>query len=221
MASELENSYKVPTGMDIIDKILGGLSVGHIHSIIGDSGVGKSWFCQRIVNSFLEDNNNASVLYSDFSGNIHQKNLIKTIKSPKLLKQVSFYRPTSLQENIILGKKILDGYLPNISLIVLDTIFGSPLDFYDLIGNSKKKTERKIFEFMMDLRSIANQYHIPIIITHFPSSNSTETTQDKEVRIDPFCTTKSVLRKFGNASSLKLYAFNQYLGSTAFNLFSD
>ncbi|MHA1994479.1 MAG: hypothetical protein ACW97Z_08075 [Candidatus Hodarchaeales archaeon] len=221
MNDELETSHKIPTGMDIIDNLLGGFFAGHIHSIIGESGVGKSWLCQRVVNSLLEYDQNASVLYSDFSGNIRLKNLKKSLKKTEFMEQVHFYRPSSLLENVIFCKKILDGKLPNISLLILDTVFGSPMQVYELLGRSKKKRERNIFHFMLDLRKIAITKKIPILISHHASSNNIKKIKGEEDRIDPFCTTKSVLQKSGQVSSLKFYVYNQYLGSTTFKLFSE
>jgi hypothetical protein len=221
MSQELETSLKITTGIDIIDNLMGGYFGGHIHSIQGDSGVGKSWLCQRVIRSLFETNSNASVLYSDFSGNVRFRNLQKTLGGSEFLDQVNFFRPSKLLDNIILTKKIANGYLPHISLLVLDTIFGSPMQFIELFGKSKKKWKRTIFSFMLDLRKIAQIRKIPIIVTHNMLSEASNKGYTKDLFLDHFCTTKSVLQKSDNNSSLQFYAYNQFLGSTIFKLFSE
>ena len=221
MNQELETSRKLITGIDIIDNLIGGYFGGHIHSVIGESGVGKSWLCQRVIKSLLDYNPNASIVYSDFSGNIRFRNLQKIMGKSEYLDQVNFFHPEGLLDNIILVKKISEGEFPDISLIVLDTIFGSPMQFSELFGRSKNKWERIIFEFMLDLRKIAQSRKIPIILTHHNFFDDSTERNKKAFHLDPFLTTKSILQKSGCESMLKLYIYNQFLGFTVFKLFSE
>ncbi len=220
MSEELEILQKIPTGINFIDSITGGVYEGHLHLTIGEPGVGKSWFCQRIINSLLTYNQDAEILYSNFSGNIRFQTLKKVLKTSEFLDNIQFFNPTSFIDAIILSKKILEGDSPNLSLIVLDTIFGSPLQFIELFKESKKKWNRNIFVYMLDLRKIASIRKIPIIITHHPLSTSSKEKNHKNTFLDPFCITKSVLYKSNSKSSLDFYMFNNYIGSTDFNLFS-
>ena len=218
---ELEKSIKIMMGIDIIDNLIGGLFAGQIHSILGESGVGKSWFCQQAIHSLLTSDRNANVIYSDFSGNIRFQNLKKTLNCEEFLDQVNFFHPNSILENIILIKKIVEGQYSDISLLILDTIFGSPMQLIELFGESKKKWTRNIFNFMLDLRKIAIRRNIPIIIAHHAFSDASKELASKDRLIDPFCMTKSVLHKSSNGSSLDFYIYNQFLGSTTIKLYSD
>ncbi len=221
LKKELENSDKIQTGIHLIDNFIGGIFPGQVHAILGDSGVGKSWFCQKLISSLLRSNNNATTLYSNFSGNIRLNNFKKVLIDDRLLDQVKFFDPTSLLENIILCKKVIDGDNPDISLLIFDMLFGSPFQFSELLRDSRKKWERNIFHLMVDLRKIAHLRNIPIIVVNYLSSDSLNVGSHNDRYLDPFCATKSILQKVNHEYLLNFYIHNRYLGSTPIHLFKE
>ena len=116
---------------------IGGLLHGHIYSVYGDSGVGKTIFCFRAIHYLFQQRNDARILYSDFNGHLRISNLKKMITEEKSLDQIEFLiSPNPGEElkplakiasggeisRIMLAMKKLLGQVDQVNILIFDEI---------------------------------------------------------------------------------------------------
>ena len=139
------------------------------------------------------------------------------LKDEEIIRRIEFIQPDSLIENILFMKKLLEKDNLGYDLIVLDSLLGSPFQTKTILKTERKKWEKNVFSFLLDLKHIAIKHSIPIIIT----LNLTEESPIDLVLIDPFITLKVNLIKIYEKISMKLNIFNQYVGSSDVKLYFE
>lgn len=118
----------IPLNIPPLDELLGGLVPYHLQMVLGDSGIGKTWFCLNAIYQFLEKEPNTQILYIDFGGNFRIRSLEKLLSNPrKQLDQITIFQPKSLLEEIIFFRNFLEKTEYSYDLIILDSVFGPPL----------------------------------------------------------------------------------------------
>ncbi|UCG03410.1 MAG: hypothetical protein JSW11_05340 [Candidatus Heimdallarchaeota archaeon] len=167
IASRWNKQIAFPLDIDLIDEIIGGLIPSQLHIVVGDSGVGKTWFCLKAIFQILTKNPQAHVVYNDFRGNFRINNLRKMLSNPcEQLDQITIFQPTSLLEQIIFVRNLLEISDCSFDLIVLDSVFGSPLTCLEYFYKKSKFWNKKIFAHLLDLQTVARQMKIPILLTN-------------------------------------------------------
>lgn len=164
--SRWNNQRAIPIKIPILDDTIGGLLHGHIHSVYGDSGVGKTIFCFRAIHYLFQQRNDARILYSDFNGHLRISNLKKMITEEKSLDQIEFFKPKSFTEQIIFFRNLTEDLHFPCDLIILDTFFGSPLDAIDVLTKNQRLWKKRIYNHLLDLKHIAEKWNIPILLTN-------------------------------------------------------
>jgi predicted ATP-dependent serine protease len=217
MLSEIEESNKIVLGIDLVDNLVGGIIPGQLHAIVGDSGSGKTWLCLKTIQSILKYNSSAKIGYVDFSANIRSHNLHLMISEKKYFDQIDFFQPETLIESLIFTKSLLNK--THYDLLIFDTLFGSPLQILETLSTGDRNWASKIFLFLLNLRKIAKESNMPILVTHSLFNNNS--FSDKEfAQVEPFISLKFLLHRAEDARLVDIYFFQQFLGSEKIQLYS-
>ena len=111
------------TGSLHLDKfLLGGIRLGMITNIIGESGSGKSQFCFTICAHLLKNNNNVNIIFIDTSGTFRPERILEICEdrySDRILNNIKYFRPFSIKHQFDAINKIND-IQPK--LVIVDTI---------------------------------------------------------------------------------------------------
>ncbi|MFX1517882.1 MAG: hypothetical protein ACFFC6_16395 [Promethearchaeota archaeon] len=167
MLSRWSKQKAVRLDIPLLDEFLGGLLPYQLQMCLGDSGVGKTWFCINAIRKLLTHEPDALIFYSDFGGNFRINNLRKLLSHPnEQLDQLTIFQPSSLLEQIVFFRNLLENCEFYYDLIILDSVFGPPLACYEYFHNNSKFWKKKIFAHLLDLKTIARQAKIPILITN-------------------------------------------------------
>ncbi|NHJ01626.1 MAG: hypothetical protein EAX86_05755 [Candidatus Heimdallarchaeota archaeon] len=211
----------IPLNISIIDDTIGGLLPGFLHGVIGDSGVGKTNFCLRSVKLFFKHFPESHVLYCNLEGHLRKNVLEKSISNQSLLAQISLFNPKSLLELMIFFNELNTKF----DFIIIDSIFGAPVDAFEYFYKKNKIWEGKIFDFLLSLKSLARSKHIPIMMTNNFISSESDTAsfiplnQSGKHLITPFVPIEFIISKTNSSHILNLRFFEQSLGQDSFRLF--
>ena len=214
----------IPLNIDLIDEIIGGLLPCHLHMVRGDSGVGKTWFCIRAINNLFKQRPEAQVLYSDFCGHLRISNLKKILSSSCQLEQITILQPNNLLEQIIFFQNLLDNSKCSYDLIVLDSLFGSPIDVLQYFYKESKFWKKRIFSHFFDLKRIARETNIPILLTNHSmlardiSDASSYLNQYGGHMVEQFVPIDILIQKTEQKHSLEVRIFQDIVGCTDFML---
>ncbi|MFX0181891.1 MAG: hypothetical protein ACFE95_02315 [Candidatus Hodarchaeota archaeon] len=224
LLSEWNNIRKIPLNIAVIDNTIGGLLYGYLHVVKGDSGAGKTLFCLRTIDKLLNYDPDALILYSEFSGHLRAASLKKFFLKSQKLDQITIFQPRNLLEQIFFFRNLLDNANDVYNLIVLDTIFGSPLDSLQYFKQEKKIWENRIFSHLIDLRRIASMWEIPIMITNHLIPNDDRMIlyaypiQYGQEIIEQFVPIDMLIWKTEQGHYLQLRFFTRLVGDTNFEL---
>ena len=210
----------IPLEIDIIDNKIGGLIPGFIHIIWGDSGGGKSRFCLKSILQIFRKDKTIKILYCDHSGNL-RLSILSRIFSSDELESITFFNPKTLLEQLIYFRELTEsGCLFN--LIIIDTLFGSPLNFSKFFQHEKLFWEKKIFEHLLDLKYIAENSKVPILTTVYKgdSENNSINWKIYESLLQAFSPIHFILEKENSIFKIVLKIFNKSIGSSQSSLLS-
>ncbi|MFX0013233.1 MAG: hypothetical protein ACFE98_01405 [Candidatus Hermodarchaeota archaeon] len=205
----------IPLNIQEIDDVIGGLLPCYIHNIIGYSGVGKTWFCIRAIDSLFKGKSDAKILFSDFCGNLRISNLRKLFPNPSLLQQVIIIQPTNLFEQIVFFRKLLENSRCPYDLIILDSLFGSPLHALQYFYKNARPWEKRIFFHLHDLSQLAMKNNIPILMTNhliYPGENFnpfSSLNQHGGYLVEQFAPIEILIRKIDQTHCLELRIFQE------------
>ena len=208
----------IPLNIPIIDNTVGGLLPCYIHGVIGDSGVGKTIFCLRAINQVLLRKPTSKILYCNFEGHLRQEVVHKIISDPSKRNQIWYFTPNSLSELLIFFNDLQKRF----DFIVIDTVFGAPVDSFNYFYRHALKWEKKIVMFLMNLRHKAKSWEIPILITNHLICSDAEfasfipLNQSGGHLINPFVPIEFILSKNDNSHQINLRFFEQSLGEDSF-----
>ena len=209
----------IPLNIPLIDETVGGLLPGSLHVVRGESGVGKTWFCLRAILCLFQQDPNVQVLYSDFSGHLRFSNLKKICLSPHQVDQITIFQPSTLLEQIIFFRNLLEKRNENYHLIILDTVFGSPINALQYFHTESKMWKKQIFSHLLDLKMLAQEKEIPILLTnHSITSEEGSFKQYGHKLLEPFVPLDIFIRKTEQNHLLELRLFQEMLGSADFIL---
>ncbi|MHA2243992.1 MAG: hypothetical protein ACXADY_03405 [Candidatus Hodarchaeales archaeon] len=217
----------IPLNIDLIDEVIGGLLPYHLHMVRGDTGVGKTWFCIRAINNLFKQRPDAQVLYSDFCGHLRISNLKKILSSSCQLEQITIFQPNNLLEQIIFFRNLLDNPECSYDLIVLDSLFGSPIDLLQYFYKESKFWKKRIFSHFLDLKRIARESKIPILLTNHSmlardiSDASSHLNQYGGHMVEQFVPIDVLIQKTEQKSSLEVRIFQEIVGCTDFKFMSN
>lgn len=208
----------------IIDDIIGGLLPGQLHSINGESGVGKTIFCIRAIHSLFQLKAESKVLFCESSGNLRRSVLKKIIPEEEFLDKVDFFKPKSLIEQIIFFKNLIENSKVHYDLIIFDTFLGSPLEAMNYVRTGNKLWKKRIFAHLLDIRNIAETWKIPIMITEHTIPSMEEINPECSHRkygddlIGLFVPIDLFLLKNNGKNFLEFRLFRNLLASSEFDL---
>jgi hypothetical protein len=217
--SRWNKQQAVPLYIPLLDELLGGLLPYHLQVIVGEPGAGKTWFCINAIHQLLKQEPDAQILYTDFGGNFRIKNLRKLLSHPhKQLDQITIFQPTTLLDQIVFFRNLLEKSEYSYDLIVLDTVFGSPLACLEIFYNNSKFWNKRIFAHLLDLQTIARQIKIPLLLTnHLISSRENfqlhpSLNQYGGDLIELFAPIVFLLQKIDQKQFIELRIFKETLG---------
>jgi DNA repair protein RAD51 len=149
------------TGSLQIDRFLyGGIRTGLITNIIGESGSGKSQFCFTICANLLQKKENINIIFIDTSGTFRPERIfeIKEDYSEKILDNIKYFRPYSIQQQFDAIKKIVK-IKPR--LVIIDSLTS-------LIATENKNIARHLFlmKFVHELAHLAINNNCAIVTTN-------------------------------------------------------
>ncbi|UCE13417.1 MAG: hypothetical protein JSV04_14690 [Candidatus Heimdallarchaeota archaeon] len=218
-----DKSAAISMNIQLIDENVGGLLPGQLHMVQGVPGSGKTWFCFHAIDCLFRKITDAQVLYSDFQGHVRIPNLKKIISSSNQLDQITFYQPTSLLEQIIFFRNLVEKDKTFYDLIILDTIFGPPLDFIHCLRESKM-WGKQIFSYLFDLGQLARKNRIPILLTNYLtqdgdiSSSNTISQPHWKAFLEPLVPIDFIIEKVEGYFTIEVKLFQEPLGQTDFVL---
>jgi archaellum biogenesis ATPase FlaH len=207
----------------IIDDTIGGLLPGQLHSINGESGVGKTIFCIRAIYCLFQIKADAKVLFCESSGNLRFSVLEKIIPE-EFLDQVDILKLKSLVEQIIFFRNLIENAKVHYDLIIFDTFLGSPLETINYVRTGNNLWKKRIFTHLLDIRNIAETFNIPILITehtfHSTEEENSVCTRRKYGNdlIGPFVPIDLFLLKNSGNNFLEFRLFGNFLASSEFDL---
>jgi RecA/RadA recombinase len=190
--------------------------------VLGDLGVGKTWFCIRAIFQLLEQSPEAEVLYCDFGGNFRIKNLKKLLSNSCELDQITIFHPKSLLEQIVFFRNLLETSKSSYDLIILDSVFGSPLTSQEYFQKKAKFWEKPIFSHLLDLQHIAREFKIPLLLTNhlFPAKENSDMNSSLAQYggnlIEQFVPFKFLIQKTEQKNSLEVRVFQKMVGTADF-----
>lgn len=193
---------KIKTGVRQLDRICGGLLIGHVTLLSGKRGEGKSTFMSQMVAEALEQENPVFI-YSGELPNYHFKNWldlqiaganhIETVQneygdneyflSDETVKKINdwYYDKAYIFDNSAVTDDEYEGLLK----VVIDSIcrYGVKLVCIDNLMtamDSDPKTDlyRQQSQFVKNLEKIAQQYEIAIILVAHPKKTNGEFDND-------------------------------------------
>lgn len=221
------NTKAIPIKIPMVDNTIGGLLPSVIHSISGDSGVGKTIFCIRAMNCLFQQKNEARVLYSEMNGNLRLSTMKKFITEKKLVNQIDFFKPKSLTEQIIFFRTLTEEQEFHYNLIIIDTLFGSPLDASRYLIKEQRIWKKRIFSHLLDLKHIAEKWEVPILITNHTICASNEKNPEGsegqlgEDILSPLVPISMIIRKQKMKHVLEFRLFHNLVKSSEFTLILD
>ncbi len=212
----------IPLDIPLIDEIIGGLLPCHLHIVLSDSGVGKTRFCLDAIFHLLEQESNAKVLYCDFYGNFRLINLKRLLTRSNQLDQIAIFQPNNLLEQIIFFRNLLENKEQVFDLIILDTLFGSPLTALEYFQKEPRFWKKKIFSHLLDLQSVARETKIPILLTNHLISARKNSEMEYSLNqyggdlVEQFVPIEFFIRKTERKHHLKFRIFQNIVGSSDF-----
>ncbi|MFX0123699.1 MAG: hypothetical protein ACFFAE_08660 [Candidatus Hodarchaeota archaeon] len=213
----------IPLSVSSIDEILGGL-LPCLHVVVGDSGVGKTWFCIKAIFHLLEQIPKAQVLYNDFGGNFRITNLTKLLSSSYALDQITIFQPKSLLEQIIFFRNLLEKSKCFYNLIILDSVFGPPISCLEFFLKRGKFWEKHIFSHLLDLQVFAREFKIPILLTNHLMSARMNLEMNPSLNqyganlIEQFVPIEFLIQKIEQNHILEVRVFQKKVGISNFTL---
>ncbi|WP_455463608.1 hypothetical protein [Candidatus Hodarchaeum mangrovi] len=208
----------IPLEIDIIDMKIGGLIPGFIHTIWGDTGGGKSRFClQGILQAFKKDRK-IKILYCDHSGNLRYSIFSRFLSSDEL-ESITFISPETLLEQLIYFRELTESNCL-FNLIIIDTLFGSPLNFLKYFHKEKIFWSRRIFEHLLDLKYLAENSKVPILTTVYKTDieNKSENSNIYGTLLHDFSPIHFFIEKVNTTFRVTLKLFNISIGSSQSSL---
>lgn len=165
----------IPSGIETIDRLYGGIRPCMLTEIFGENGTGKTQLCLQIcVNHVVSGGN---VLFHDTTGEFRPERMLQILETRNLSKDlldrvtVARLRSTSeqieqltkLKENCGLSKGNKDN--ANYSLIIVDNI--TDLFSFEFVGDklALEKTLR-FMKYLSNLSSLAIQKKIHVVFTN-------------------------------------------------------
>lgn len=217
----------IPLNIPLLDDLLGGLLPYHLHVVVGDSGAGKTWFCMKSIFRMFQQKSEAQILYNDFGGNFRINNLRKILSSPhEQLEQIVIFQPTSLLEQIIFFRNLLETTKYSFDFIILDSVFGSPLACLEFFRKKPKFWGKKIFAHLLDLQLIAREAKIPILLTNHLISTWESSEKFSSLNqyggdlIEQFAPIEFLIQKIEQKHLLEVRIFQNVMVKTNFEFLS-
>lgn len=192
--------------------------------VLGDSGVGKTWFCLNAIFQLLEHTPETQVLYSNFHGNFRITNLKRLLSSSRELDQISIFQPNNLLEQIVFFRNLHEISRDSYDLIILDSVFGSPLTSFEYFRKKAKFWEKRIFSHLLDLHNIAREFKIPLLLTNHlvPTRENFETksslNQYGGYLAEQFVPIEFLIQKIEQKQLLEVRIFQKIVGSSDFTI---
>ena len=165
----MENPNTIPTGSNVLDKMLdGGYEKDIITTIYGPAGSGKTVLCLLCaINIAMTDK---KVIYVDSEGGFsieRFKQICNYLKQDfnKILDEIIFLKPTTFKEQKKVFEKLKDILNEKIGLIIVDSI----AMLYRLeMGKSEDihEVNRTLANQIAFLTEITRTKHIPVLITN-------------------------------------------------------
>lgn len=187
---------KIKTGIQTLDRICGGLLLGHVTLLSGKRGEGKSTFMSQIVAEAIEQNN-ATFVYSGELPNYHFKNWLdmqiagtenissklneygdrEYFISPETQKRINhwYYDKAFIFDNSAVTEDDYAGLLEvitssicryNIKLVCIDNLMTA----IDLDNNTDLYRQQS--SFVKSLEKLAQQYDVAIILVAHPKKST-------------------------------------------------
>ena len=219
--SRWNKQIAIPLEIHLIDELLGGILPCHLQLVIGDSGAGKTLYCMKVISQLLKRKPEAQILYSDFEGNFRINNLRKMLSDPSKLNQIVIFQPKSLLEQIVLFRNLVETSRYSYDLIILDSVFGSPLSCLAYFQKEQKLWEKRLFSHFLDLQLLARNSKIPILLTnHLISTKKPESSSNQfgEDLIRQFVPIEFFIQKIEQKQFLEVRVFQKLVGSSDFVL---
>lgn len=214
--------YAIPLNIELIDHIIGGLLPCHLHVVRGEPGAGKTWFCIHTISCLFQKKPEAQILFSDFSGHFRITNLKKVLPSSRQLKQITILRPDNLIEQIVFFRKLLEDPTNPFDLIILDSLFGSPLDVIEYSYKGSRVWNKRIFSHLFDLKRLALEQIIPIVLTNHSrpigefSDNNFASNQCIGHIVEQFVPIDILIQKINRSHNIEVRIFRELIGCTDF-----
>jgi len=214
----------IPINIPLFDELLGGILPFSLHVVIGESGVGKTWFCLKVILEILNLHPNAEVLYTVFGGNFRINNLKRLLPNSTQLEQIIIFQPKTLLEQIIFFQNLHENTRCNYDLIIVDSVFGSPLTAIEYFHEKKKFWQKRIFSHLFTLHRIANKFKIPILLSNHLVSVKENFESNSSVNqyggyiLEQFVPIEFIIQKTEHRYFLEVRIFQKRVGCYDFDL---
>jgi len=199
----------VPSNIKNVDEMIGGIVPGFLFVIWGESGSGKTLFCCNAIKNTLKRNISSKILYSDFKSNLRLKTLEKMNCD---LDRINFFQPKNLVEQIVFFQTLQEGNC-DYDLIIIDSVFGSPLDQLKYFSLERKLWSAQILSFLLVLKSLASKLKIPIILTCHTSDQDQILEKDLLEGVAP---ANIFLNKDSSKFLVQFYFYSEKIGESEF-----
>ncbi|MHA1975105.1 MAG: RAD55 family ATPase [Candidatus Hodarchaeales archaeon] len=201
----------IPSNIENVDEMIGGIVPGILSVIWGESGSGKTLFCCNLIKNVLNKNESSKVLYVDFESNLR---LITLEKLGCDLERIDFFQPKILVEQILFFQ-VLQERTCDYSLIIIDSSLGAPLQQLKYIYLEQNIWSTKVFNFFLSLKSFASKSKIPIVLTCHTPENPQELEKDLLKSVAPV---QIFLSKESSKFKTNFYFYSEEIGGSEFIL---
>lgn len=214
----------IPVDIPPLDELLGGILPFSLHAVVGESGVGKTWFCLKVISEILKKQPKSLVLYVDFGGNFRITNLKKVLPSVNQLDQITIFQPKTLLESILFFQNLLESSRYNYDLIIVDSIFGPPLLALEYLQVKKIFWEHRIFSHLFTLYCIVSKFKIPILLSNHlvsakeNSESISSISQYGGYLLEQFVPIEFIIQKTEHRHFLEVRIFQKRVGCSEFVL---
>lgn len=177
-----ENLETISTGSMDLDKLLGGKGI-ETHALTqfyGKSAAGKTQLCHCLSVMVQQDHAhgglNGNACYIDTEGKFRSKRIIEISKTrgldpSEILKGIVVGKPQNVAEQELILEEVRPRIVPqNIKLIIVDSIINHyRAEYTDL--SCRPERQHRIFKLMHTLQTIAQTFHIAVVITNQVQDN--------------------------------------------------
>ncbi|MEM4267673.1 MAG: DNA repair and recombination protein RadB [Candidatus Woesearchaeota archaeon] len=168
---------KIPSGTDVIDKLLnGGYDKGIITTIYGPAGSGKTTLCLLASIKVAE---NRKVIYIDTEGGFSVERL-KQLSDKDVMKSIFVLKPVNFEDQSKKISNLTNMINDKIGLVVVDTI-----SMLYRVEISRTKDPKPVYSEMDwqigALSEIAKKNDIPVIVTNQVYSDFDDPSQVKMI----------------------------------------